>query len=187
MNIIPRFPEYLTNNSLLPVNISIRNDLKPGDIGYLTYLHGILYAQEYGWDYTFEAYVAAPLAEFAKTHTGRERIWIVESNGQVAGSVAIVQASLQAAQLRWMLLTPELRGRGLGRRLVESALAFCREQGYASVFLWTVSLLTVATRLYQSAGFQLTEQKTHHLWGAELTEQRYERRANISTNEESDK
>ncbi len=92
----------------LPANVSIRNQLKPGDIGYLTYLHGILYAQEYGWDYTFEAYVAGPLAEFAKAHNERERIWMVEKDGQIAGSVAIVEASKEEAQLRWMLLTPDL-------------------------------------------------------------------------------
>jgi GNAT superfamily N-acetyltransferase len=158
----------------LPVNVSIRNQLKPGDIGTLTYLHGVLYANEYGWDYTFEAYVAGPLAEFAKAHKERERIWIVEKDGQVAGSIAIVAASEREAQLRWMLLTPDLRGQGLGRFLVQEALEFCQAQGYASVFLWTVSLLAPATRLYQSVGFQLTGQKTHRIWGAELTEQRYD-------------
>ncbi len=161
-------------NYKLPESISIRSQLKPGDIGTLAYLHGILYAREYGWDYTFEAYVAGPLAEFAKAHNARERIWIVEKDGQIAGSIAIVEASEQEAQLRWMLLTPDLRGQGLGRLLVQEALEFCQAQGYASVFLWTVSLLTPATRLYQSVGFRLTEQKSHHIWGADLTEQRYD-------------
>jgi N-acetylglutamate synthase-like GNAT family acetyltransferase len=164
----------------LPANVSFRNQLKPGDIGYLTYLHGILYAQEFGWDFTFEAYVAVPLAEFAKAHNDRERIWIVEKDGHITGSVAIVEASLTEAQLRWMLLTPDLRGYGLGRYLVETALDFCKDQGYSTVFLWTVSLLTVATRLYQSVGFHLTEEKTHRIWGAELTEQRYEWHSNNS-------
>jgi N-acetylglutamate synthase-like GNAT family acetyltransferase len=158
----------------LPVHVSIRDQLKPGDIGTLTYLHGVLYANEYGWDYTFEAYVAGPLAEFAKTHNERERIWIVEKDGQIAGSIAIVEASEKEAQLRWMLLTPELRGRGLGKFLVQKALEFCQAQRYATVYLWTVSLLTAATGLYQSVGFRLTEQKTHQIWGAELTEQRYD-------------
>jgi len=158
----------------LPENVSIRNRLKPGDIGYLIYLHGMLYANEYGWDYTFETYVAGPLARFAKAQNDRERIWIVEKDGQVAGSVAIVEASKREAQLRWMLLAPDLRGQSLGRFLVMEALEFCKTQGYASIFLWTVSLLTPATRLYQSVGFKLTEQKTHRIWGAELTEQRYD-------------
>jgi N-acetylglutamate synthase-like GNAT family acetyltransferase len=158
----------------LPANVSIRNQLKPGDIGYIVYLHGIIYAQEYGWDYTFETYVAGPLAEFAKAPGERGRIWIVEKDGQVAGSVAIVEVAEREAQLRWMLLTADLRGYGLGRHLVEQALDFCKEQGYTTVFLWTVSILTPAVKLYQSVGFQLTEEKTHQIWGAELTEQRYE-------------
>ena len=158
----------------LPANVSIRNQLKPGDIGYIVYLHGIIYAQEYGWDYTFETYVAGPLAEFAKAPGERGRIWIVEKDGQVAGSVAIVEVSEREAQLRWMLLTADLRGYGLGRYLVEQTLDFCKEQGYTTVFLWTVSILTPAVKLDQSVGFQLTEEKTHRTWGAELTEQRYE-------------
>ena len=72
----------------------------PGDIGCLTYLHGILYAREYGWDYTFEAYVAEPLAKFTKSHTDRERIWIVEKDGKLSGSIAIVESSKGEAQLR---------------------------------------------------------------------------------------
>jgi N-acetylglutamate synthase-like GNAT family acetyltransferase len=154
--------------------IRIRDRLKPGDIGYLTYLHGKLYAEEHGWDHTFEAYVAGPLAEFALRRSDRERIWIVDKDGKVAGSVAIVEASKESAQLRWLLLHPDLRGQGIGRRLIEDAVAFCRDSGYASVFLWTVGALSAAASLYRAAGFRLTEERTHTLWGATLTEQRYE-------------
>src|SRR5829696_4489227 len=92
-----------TDKDKLPPDIGIRHHLKPGDIGYLTYLHGALYAQEYGWDHTFEAYVAGPLAEFAKSHSDRERIWVVEKDKKVAGSIAIVEVSKEKAQLRWLL------------------------------------------------------------------------------------
>lgn len=158
----------------LPPSISIRHDLRPGDIGYLTYLHGTLYAAEYGWDYTFEAYVAGPLAEFAKAPRKREQIWIVEQQAQVAGSLAIVEAAPEAAQLRWFLLHPDLRGHGLGRQLIEDAIGFCRAQDYARVFLWTVSALTAAARLYHAVGFQLTEEHPQQIWGATVTEQRYD-------------
>jgi GNAT superfamily N-acetyltransferase len=157
----------------LPANVTIRHDLRPGDIGYVTYLHGVLYAIEHGWDHTFDAYVAAPLAEFAKSHTDRERIWIVEQDGLIAGSVAIVEVSREQAQLRWLLLHPELRGQGIGRILVEEAVSFCRARGYSSVFLWTVSTLAPAANLYKSAGFRLTEEKTHEAWGTLVTEERY--------------
>ena len=155
-----------------PTNIKIRHVLKPGDIGYLTYLHGVLYAKEYGWDHTLEAYVAPPLAQFAMSQTDRERIWIVEKDGETAGSIALVQSPKTEAQVRWLLLHPDVRGYGIGRLLVEEAIAFCRESGYSSVFLWTVRGLLAAAHLYESAGFQLTEEKTHKIWGVVLTEQR---------------
>ena len=153
--------------------ISIRHDLRPGDVGYITYLHGILYADQ-GWDHTFDAYVAIPLAEFARSHSSRERIWIVEDGERIVGSVAIVKFSERAAQLRWLLLVPEVRGRGIGRKLVEEALDFCRDAGYSSVFLWTVNTLPIAAKLYQSVGFRQTEELTHELWGSMVTEVKYE-------------
>jgi predicted N-acetyltransferase YhbS len=105
--------------------ISTRNQLRPGDIGCIIYLHGTLYAMEHGWDYTLEAYVAEALVDFAKSHSPKERIWIVERDGKVVGSVAIVQFSAGVAQLRWLLLAPEVRGLGLGGELVEKAVDFC--------------------------------------------------------------
>jgi GNAT superfamily N-acetyltransferase len=135
-----RFPKPSPNHS-----ISIRNDLRPGDVGYITYLHGILYAPEQGWDHTFDAYVALPLAGFAKSHSPRERIWIVEKDARIVGCTAVVNFSENEAQLRWLLLDPEIRGHGIGRRLVEEALNFCRYAGYSSVFLWTVSTLPTSS------------------------------------------
>jgi len=164
----------LNDTTKLPANINIRNNPRPGDIGYLTYLHGVLYADEYGWDHTFEAYVAGPLAEFAKSHTGRDRIWIIEMDGIVSGSIAIVEASTTEAQLRWFLLHPTLRGKGIGRRLMEAAVHFCRASGYSKICLWTTSNLTAAASLYESFGFHITEEATHEAWGAVVTEQQYE-------------
>ncbi len=158
----------------LPPNVTIRNDIRPGDIGMVTYLHGVLYAEAYGWDPTFEAYVAGPLSEFVKSQSARERIWLVERDGQMAGSIAIVDAGEGRAQLRWLLLHPDLRGYGLGRRLVEDAIDFSRAQGYHTLFLWTVTNVAVAVGLYKSLGFRLTEEAVHPLWGDVVTEQRYE-------------
>jgi N-acetylglutamate synthase-like GNAT family acetyltransferase len=160
---------------MLPNNVIIRNNLKPGDIGYLTYLHGILYAWEHGWDYTLEAYVAVPLSKFAQAHTEREQIWIVEKDAMLAGAIAIVEASREEAQLRWLLLHPDLRGYGVGKMLVAEAINFCKQHGYASIFLWTVSSLPAAAHIYQSAGFRLTaENPPAVLWGGLVIEQRYE-------------
>ncbi|MFH0990937.1 MAG: GNAT family N-acetyltransferase [bacterium] len=160
--------------SLEPLaNIRIRHEFKPGDLGRLIEHHGLLYLQEYGFDTTFEAYVAKPMAEFLLTQTSRERIWLVDSDGILMGSIAIVQHSDTDAQLRWYLLHPSLRGKGLGTRLMQEAIAFCHEQGYQRIFLWTVNTLTEAARVYTKSGFRLTEEQTHTIWGCQLTEQRY--------------
>ncbi|MBN2335288.1 GNAT family N-acetyltransferase [Candidatus Bathyarchaeota archaeon] len=155
--------------------VSVRTGFKPGDLGCITYLHGTIYDVEYNLDTTFESYVAGPLSEFGLSQSNpRQQIWIVEKGSVVHGGVAIVEHSKEAAQLRWLILTEETRGLGLGRRLVEYALEFCREQGYSSVFLWTFSELHAAAHLYLSHGFRLTEEKTHIIWGREITEQRYD-------------
>ena len=118
--------------------------------------------------------MAAGAAEFARAfdaHT--DRLWIAEADGQTIGSIAIVRRTASEAQLRWFLVHPNFRGIGLGRILLQKELHFCGECGYKIIFLWTVSNLTVATHLYESAGFKQTEEKTSKLWGQMITEERY--------------
>jgi GNAT superfamily N-acetyltransferase len=149
---------------------NIRHTLRPGDLGMIVHLHGVLYAREYGLDTTFEPYVAKPLADFVLAGTGR--LWVAEQADRVVGSIAVVDAEDRQGQLRWFLLAPEARGTGLGRRLLETALGYCRERGMAGVFLWSFSELDAALRLYERAGFEITQTSATHLWGAERTEVR---------------
>ncbi|MCI0641547.1 MAG: GNAT family N-acetyltransferase [Gemmataceae bacterium] len=167
------------NNKL--AKVSVRSYLRPGDIGAVATLHGLVYAREYGFDATFEAYVAAALAEFVllqfepTEHTPpRQCIWIAEHSGRVVGSIAIVAASEDAAQLRWFLVDPALRGAGLGRRLLNEAVAFCQSCQYRSVYLWTTSALTAAAHLYRCVGFQKVADLPGRRWGAYVVEEKYE-------------
>ena len=164
----------LSHEHIKKIPIRIRHDLRPGDIGAVIHLHGILYGKEYGFDHTFEVYVAEPLVEFVKSGAEGQRLWVVEREEKVMGSVAIVKCSETTAQLRWLILHPELRGCGVGKTLVEKAVNFCMNFGYSSVFLWTLSILDAATSIYRSSGFCFTERKTHEIWGNVLTEERYE-------------
>ena len=151
----------------------IRTDLRPGDLGRIVMLHGELYAAEHGLDHTFEPYVAGPLAKFVQRADPRERIWIVTRSGCTAGSAAIVTAAPEAAQLRWLLLHPDLRGRGLGRRLVTEAVDFARRNGYQTVLLWTLGHLSTAVGIYRSLGFVREESHNRRLWGRELVEEKF--------------
>jgi GNAT superfamily N-acetyltransferase len=153
--------------------VSVRHDLRPGDLGSIIHLHGTVYAREYGFDPTFEAYVAGPLAEFVHSHSDRSRLWIAERGGRLAGCIAIVAASPQEAQLRWFLVEPSARGLGLGKRLLGEAVGFCRQRGFESIFLWTVSALTAAARLYRHAGFEKVEERPGRHWGVAVIEERY--------------
>jgi GNAT superfamily N-acetyltransferase len=148
----------------------IRHTLQPGDLGMIVHLHGVLYAREYGLDTTFEPYVAKPLAELVLAGNGR--LWVAEQGDRIVGSIAVVDADNGEGQLRWFLLAPEARGSGLGRRLLDTALAYCRERRMTRVFLWSFSDLATALRLYERAGFKLTETRVADVWGAERTEVR---------------
>jgi ribosomal protein S18 acetylase RimI-like enzyme len=153
----------------------IRTEMVPGDLGEIVRLHGVLYAEEYGLDNTFEAYIAAPLSEFVLTKDRRgQRIWVVEAGEKVAGCIAIVRNTERVAQLRWFILTPETRGKGLGKRLMDEAVKYSREAGYKQIILWTFSELETAIALYKCWGFQKTEEKAHHIWGRDLVEEKYE-------------
>ncbi|HZT82594.1 MAG TPA: GNAT family N-acetyltransferase [Gemmataceae bacterium] len=153
--------------------LTLRHDLRPGDLGAIVHLHGTVYAREHGFDPTFEAYVAGPLAEFVRRRSPRDRLWIAERAGRLAGSVAIVGASEAEAQLRWFLVDPAARGLGLGRRLLREAVAFSRDAGYRSIFLWTVSALAAAAHLYRAAGFRKVEERPGSLGGVEVVEEKY--------------
>jgi GNAT superfamily N-acetyltransferase len=155
-------------------DVRVRTDLRPGDLGAIVQLHGLIYAREYGFNPSFEAYVAGPLAEFVRRGSPRERLWIAEKNGRIVACIAIVAASDEVAQLRWFLVDPAARGAGLGKKLLLEAVDFSRKVGCRGIILWTVSSLTAAAHLYRAVGFQKVEEKPGRMWGVELVEEKYE-------------
>ena len=131
-------------------------------MGWVTSVHGAIYAQEYGWDITFEALVAKITAEFIENFDAkRERCWIAELEGKRVGSVFVVRKNDEVAKLRLLIVDPRARGLKLGTRLVEECLRFARSAGYSSMTLWTQSNLTAARGIYQRAGFKLVGTKEH--------------------------
>jgi len=157
------------------MQLQIHTGLRPGDLGYVIYLHGTLYAREYGLDHTFEGEVANGMGEFAKLFDEKKDYFAVaELEGRIVGSIAINGLLNHTAQLRWFLLDPSVRGMGLGKRLITEALDFCRERKFRSVYLWTISELKTAAHIYHETGFQITQEIKREIWGGVRTEQRYD-------------
>jgi DNA-binding MarR family transcriptional regulator/ribosomal protein S18 acetylase RimI-like enzyme len=142
--------------------------LRPGDLGWLVERHGALYAEEYGWDQSFERLVARIAADFdPATDAG----WIAEYQGERAGCVLCVHGDERTAKLRTLLVEPHARGAGLGARLVDEVIRHARARGYETLALWTNDVLAAARRVYERAGFTLTGEAPHHAFGHDLVEQ----------------
>ena len=154
--------------------IKMRNDLRPGDLGYVAHLHGLLYGAEYGYGISFEMYVAEGLYEFYKNYDpDKDRVWICEHQDRMVGFLLLMHRENDAAQLRYFLIEPKYRSIGLGKKLMQLYMEFLRRGHYQSSYLWTTHELEAAASLYKRYGFKLTEEKESSAFGKRLREQRY--------------
>jgi len=162
------------SNSIKLNDISIRTDLRPGDIGYVIYLHGLLYEEEYEYGIEFETYVAAGFAEFYRSYDPKkDRVWICEHKNKIVGFLLLMHRG-EAAQLRYFIIVPAYRGVGLGNKLMTLYMEFFREKNYKSSYLLTTDELPASAHLYKKFGFKLTEEKPSKAFGKGVIEQRYD-------------
>jgi GNAT superfamily N-acetyltransferase len=168
--------EALLDGAAEPLVPYIIRPPRPGDIGWVVSRHGALYAEEYGWDETFEGFAAEIAGQFIKNFDARrERCWIAEREGGIVGAVFLVRGpDDRTAKLRMLYVEPGARGLGIGRRLVEECRIFARSAGYASILLWTNSILASARRVYEAAGYRLVKSEPHRSFGHDLVGETWE-------------
>ena len=157
-------------------SVEVRRELRPGDLGEIVAFHGRIYSREYGVDSRFEAMVASSVAEAGTRGypRERERVWIVERDGEFAGCLALTDDG-DAGVIRWFVLDASVRGRSLGRRLLAELMSDAEDLGYERLRLETFSLLRVAAHMYRSYGFEVVEEDTRPRWGRDsITYQHYE-------------
>lgn len=148
---------------------------EPGDLGWIVHRQAILYAEEYGWDDTYEALAAEIVAQFIRNYDPkRERCWVAEKDGARIGAVFVAKASDEVAKLRLLHVEREARGLGIGKRLVQECVRFARQAGYQKLTLWTQSILLAARHIYQQAGFRVVGEEQHHSFGKDLTAETWE-------------
>lgn len=175
INSMQTVKQLLTETQLTADDITYRNELNPGDIGYIIYLHGHLYANESDFSKDFEKYVIKTFYDFLEHYSHEnDRIWVAEYNNKIVGCIAIQHHPDNEAQLRWFLLDPAFRGLGIGKRLLADALNFCKERNNKNVFLLTTNMQDKALEMYKKAGFQLTESVEVHQWGKTFQDERYD-------------
>jgi GNAT superfamily N-acetyltransferase len=157
----------------------ILSGYSPGSIGRIVELHANYYHPDWGFGLFFEARVAKDLSEFfSRFDEARDGFWIVSLNDRIEGGIAIdgIKAAKDGAHLRWFILSPEVRGRGLGHRLMEEAVSFCKKKDYRKVYLETFEGLHAARHLYEKFGFKLAHQAEGSQWGEKVAEQKFELR-----------
>lgn len=147
---------------------------KPGDPSLVCYFYYKLYEQQYQFNGSVEKYFIKGMAELFDSPQGSQ-MWVAEKDHKIVGSIAIVKKGEHDAQLRWFGVGTEIQGMGIGNKLLETAMNFCKEHNYTDVILWTINILKPARHLYGKYGFQMTETKPNYEWASyELIEEKWE-------------
>jgi DNA-binding MarR family transcriptional regulator/GNAT superfamily N-acetyltransferase len=141
-------------------------DVRAGDMGLIAARQSLLYRETYSWGPGIEVNIGEVTAAFLRDFKpGRERCWVAEIDGVMAGSVFLTDDGGGLSRLRLLYVEPFARGLGLGDTLVATCIAFARQVGYDAIWLWTHTILESARRIYAGHGFRITDVHMHDEFG----------------------
>lgn len=151
----------------------------PGVIGWVASEHARYYARHWGLGAVFEAKVASGLAELVQRYRPETDLLLaLTDHDRIVASITVDgghdTVAQDGARIRFVIAAEQMQGTGIGRLLVSHAMDFISQAGFTRAWLTTFKGLDPARRLYEQAGFALTEQCEDRSWGITLTEQRFD-------------
>ena len=158
---------------------SIETGLRPGLLGDVAALHGRIYARDWQFPLSFEAGVAREMGAFLmRFDSARDHQISVVGEGRIFGAISLDASDpalpFRVGHLRWFIMSDQLRGQGLGKRLLGEVITCAWSRGLDRLVLTTFKDLEPAASLYRRAGFKLVGEAEGETWGRALTEQRWE-------------
>jgi GNAT superfamily N-acetyltransferase len=76
----------------------------------------------------------ADLRDISRIYEGeRNEFFVAELDGQIVGTAAVKEEDEKTALLRRLFVHPHMRGKKVGRMLVEKIFSFCKSKGYSKV------------------------------------------------------
>lgn len=150
---------------------------RAGDYGWLMHRQSMLFANAYGADAAFEAFVAEEIGELARERD-RERAmcWIAEQSQAIIGGAFVAPIGERTAKLRLLYVEPEVRRIGVGTQLVAEGVRFAQRAGYLTLTLSTYGVVNEGSGIFERAGFVCRSSATERRFGRPLLEQNWERR-----------
>ena len=152
----------------------IIREAKTGDASLVSYFYFKLFETQFDFLPNVEQYFLNAAAEIFDDVKG-SRLWVLEEDGVIKGSICVVKKGAQDAQLRLFGMDSSLQGKGAGKALMQTAMDFCKEKNYTHVLLWIIDICRAARHLYAKFGFHLTDTKANTTWAEyPMTEELWE-------------
>jgi GNAT superfamily N-acetyltransferase len=156
-------------------DVVVRRELGLGDVDAIGDLHDRVYRSEYGAGERWVQMIRSAIeraVQRGKRALGS--VWLVERDGRLIGSLALVLECPRVGKLDWFVLDADLRGRGLDRRLVSELIAEARSREMEKLKIDTFTKLTAAARIYRAAGFSVVWQQATDWHGERVIHELYE-------------